>query len=106
MHTRTDEDHFYIALPPLPASDDKYPLDVIQCVRSSYCVDNSFIIILFPKRNSIFKRNYAKIFDVSYGRFSNDISNIISLVIWRKSHRDQWPGKYISLHGTLMESYV
>ena len=54
----------------------KYPQDVIQCVsRSSYCIDNSFIMYLFFKRNSI-------TFDVSCGMLSNVIiCNVISLVL-------------------------
>ena len=33
----------------------KYPQDMIQCVRSSYCIDNLLIIYIFRKRNTIFK---------------------------------------------------
>ena len=43
----------------------KYPRDVIQCVRSTYCIDNLFIVYIYLKRNSIFKRYYAAFFDVS-----------------------------------------
>ena len=49
----------------------KYPQDVIQCIRSRYCIDNLFIIYSFLKRNSIFKRNYGGTFDVSCIMFSN-----------------------------------
>ena len=45
----------------------KYLRYVIQCVRSSCCINNLFIKYLFLKRNSIFKRNYAVTFDVSCG---------------------------------------
>ena len=59
----------------------KYKRDVIQCVRSSYCIDNLFIIYLFLKY-SIFKRNYLETYDVSCSMFSNVIiSNIISLIL-------------------------
>ena len=55
----------------------KYPRDVIQYVKSSYCIDNLFIIYLFLKRNSI-----LNIINVSCGIFSKVIiSNIISLVL-------------------------
>ena len=58
-----------------------YSLEVIQCIRSSYCIDNLFIIYLFLKRNSI-KRNYVGKFDITCGMFSNVIiNNIISLVL-------------------------
>ena len=36
-----------------------------------------FIMYLFFKRNSIFKHNYARTFDVSCGMFSNVISLIL-----------------------------
>ena len=61
----------------------KYQRDVIQCVRSSFCIDNLFIIHLFLKRNSVLKGNYAGIFDFSCGMFSN----VISLVL-KQSDKD------------------
>ena len=50
---------------------------VIQCVRSSYCIDNLFIIYLFLKRNSILNGNYAGTFDISCSMFSNVISLVL-----------------------------
>ena len=60
----------------------KYPLDVIQCVRSSYYIDNLFIIYLFLKRNSILNiitREHL-IFLVAY-LVTSSLVNIISLVL-------------------------
>ena len=60
----------------------KYPRDVIERFKSSYSIDNLFIIYLLLKRNSIFKRYYAATFDISRGMFSNGIiNNVISLVL-------------------------
>ena len=55
----------------------------MQCIRSSYCIDNFFYYIPFPPKKIHFKRNYVGTFDdVSCGMFSNFIiSNIISLVL-------------------------
>ena len=56
------------------------------CVRSRrdtmrqinlYCIDKLFIIYIFVKRNSVFKRNYAEMFDVSCGTYSNVISRAL-----------------------------
>ena len=48
----------------------KCPRDVIQqCVRSSYCSDNLFIINLFCKRNTVLKKLH-KNFDISCIMFS------------------------------------
>ena len=59
----------------------EYPREEIQCVRSSYCIDNWFVIYFFVERNSIVERNYAGTFDVSCGMFSNvNISDVNDLV--------------------------
>ena len=45
----------------------KYPRDVIQYVRSSYYIDNLFIIYPFLKLNSTFKRNNAEVLNAYCG---------------------------------------
>ena len=55
----------------------KYPRDVIQCIRASYCIDNLSIIYLFFKRFSVFKCNYGGTFDVSWVMFSNVFSLVV-----------------------------
>ena len=55
----------------------KYPRDMIQCSRSSYCIDNLFITYLFPKKTSTFKCNYVG----TFGFFCSIFSNVISLVL-------------------------
>ena len=67
-----------------------YTQDVIQCIRSSNCIDNLVIIYIFLKRNSFCKRHYAGTFDVSCGMF-NDVISLYS----RHSDTDS---ENVSLH--------
>ena len=63
----------------------KYTRDVVQCARSSYCIDYLFIIL---QKKIHFKYNFAETFAVSCGMLSNVIiSNVISLFL-RNSDMD------------------
>ena len=79
-----------------------------QCVRSSNCVDNLFIIYLFLKRNPISRRNYAGTLDVSFDTFNNAISLVLrdsdtdsENVSQRSGSNGQktWSSKSVSLIG-------
>ena len=66
---------------------EKYPQDMIQCIRSSFCIANFCIIYPFLKRISMVKCNYAGTVDISCGILSNVILFSPSLVL-RESDTD------------------
>ena len=53
----------------------KYLRDVVQCIRSSYCIDK--LLYLFLQRNSTFKHTHMGAFNVSCGMCSNFVSLIL-----------------------------